>query len=109
MNKLYGRERKVLKIIITNYRKGKHLSKFDVQKICKYPKNETDLILSSLWGNQYFSYSGVNYYIRLNEKGLSYFHSETCDNIEICIKSLVFPIVVSFFTTLITLWLSHSL
>lgn len=107
MDKLYSRERKILKIIINNYKKGKHLSKFDIQKMCKYPKDETDLVLNSLYNNHYFSYSGMNYYIRLTEKGLSYFRYETYDNIEICIKSLVFPVVVSFFTTLITMWLSH--
>ena len=108
MNKLYGNKRKILKLIVKNYKKNNNITKFDIPKLCKISKNEIDLVLSSLWSDKYFSY-GVNYHIRLTEKGLSYFHSETCDNIEICIKSLIFPIAVSFFTTLITLWLKGSL
>lgn len=109
MNKLYGNKRKVLKVIVKNYRKNNPITRFDIPKLCKISKNEINLILDSLYSDKYFSYSGMNYSVILTDKGLSYFHSETCDNIEICIKSLVFPVVVSFFTTLITLWLRGSL
>lgn len=109
MNKLYGKERKILKIIVSNYYKGNKISKFDIPKYCKYTQNEIDLILKSLYSNGYFTYSGMHYNFILTNKGLSYFSNETYNNIELCIKSIVCPIVVSIVTTLITMWLSHLL
>ncbi len=46
------------------------------------------------------------YCYHLTSSGRQYFKLETSDSFEIVIKSIFCPIIVAFFTTLVTMWLS---
>lgn len=107
MNFLYGKQRKIMKIIYKNYKynKCKYISKSDICKISKLPISEVKLICSELHQNGFLSYVGSDYSVIVTAKGLDYFCSETATSLEIVLKSVVCPIVVAFITTLLTLWL----
>lgn len=108
MEKLYGNQRKILLYIYKH--RNQDLIRFNIpDQLSSIPSYETRLYLTGLMKSGYILYVGLNDTIRLTPKGLSYFPSETNDNIEICIKSIIFPITVSFITTLLTLWLKGSL
>lgn len=104
MDKLYGNKRKILLYIYNHY--DEHLTRFNVpEKLKSIPTSDSIMHLKDLVSNGYIQYIGLNDTIKLTSKGLSYFSDETNTNIEICIKSIIFPIIISIFTTLITLWL----
>lgn len=101
MDKLYGNKRKVLLYIYKN--RKKNLTRFNTpEKIKSIPTYEIRLHLKDLVNDGYIKFVGINETIQFTSKGLSYFSDETYDNIEICIKSIAFPILVSIFTTLLT-------
>lgn len=104
MEKLYGNKRKILLYIYKN--RKNNLNRFNVpEKIKSIPTYETRLHLKDLVNAGYIKFVGINESIQFTSKGLSYFSDETYDNIEICIKSITFPILVSIITTLLTSWL----
>ena len=109
MDKLYSKKRKILKIIVHKYRKDGNISKADVLNLSKYSKYETEANLSELWNEGYFAYSNSKYDILPRAKALNYFRFETYDNFEVTIKSIIFPIIVSALTTLLTMWLKSLL
>lgn len=106
MDNLTGNPRRILKTISKRYKNNKLINSDEI--ITLFPnidELEEDLIyLQSLklidrdceW----------NYY--LTTQGRIYFKTETINSFEIVIKSIICPIVVAFFTTLITLWLKGS-
>lgn len=109
MDKLYGKKRKILKIIVRKYRKDGQVSKADIINSCKWSEYETVANLSELWCEGYFSSLHMDKDILPKAKALNYFRFETYDNFEITIKSIIFPIIVSFLTTLLTMWLKGLL
>lgn len=101
MEKLYGNKRKVLLYIYKN--RKNNLTRFNVpEKIKSIPTYEIRLHLKNLVNTGYIKFIGINDSIQFTSKGLSYFSNETYDNIEICIKSIIFPILVSITTSLLT-------
>lgn len=104
MDKLVGNQRKIFIYIYKNRNKG--LTRFDIsRKIKSIPNHEVSMHLRELLKNGYISYIGLNDTIDLTSKGLSYLNFRKSFWIETFIKSIFFPIIVAFLTTLITLWL----
>ena len=106
---LHGKKRKILKMIVKYYKKNKKVPKSKIEELCKFNSFETEQILMFLYRENYFTYSAPSQNIILTAKGLCYFADETQEVIEIGIKSIVFPIIVSIITTLLTLWLKGLL
>lgn len=105
MDKLYGNKRKILLYICKHY--DENLTRFNLPEKLKFiPSSDSRMYLKDLVSTGYIQYIGLNDTIKLTSKGLSYFSDETFTNIEICIKSIIFPILVAFITAKITLWLS---
>ena len=103
MLKLTGNKRKVLKCIYKN--NGKY-TRFNLYNYVKFvSKDEVSLHIESLRKDNYICLKGLNDNLYLTSQGYSYFKNETADNFETCIKSIICPIIVSFLTTLLTLWL----
>lgn len=108
MDKLSGNKRKILRYIYKHQKDN--LTRFNiVDKFSHIPNVEIKKHVEALRKEDFIYYSGLNDNLKLTSKGLSYLSLETQDNIETCIKSILFPIVVAFITTLITLWLKGSL
>ena len=106
LDKLVGNQRKVLHHIYKN--RKKHLTRFTVKDgLPSISGHEVSMHLRQLVKDEYIFYSGANQSVNMTSKGLSYFHRETQDNLELCIKSFVFPIVVAYVTTMITLLLQN--
>lgn len=110
MTLLYGKQRKVFKIIYKNYRynKCKYISKIDICKISKLHIEEVKLICQELHQNGFLSYVGNDFKVIPTAKGIDYFSAETAISLEVALKSIFCPIIVAFITTLITLWLTSS-
>lgn len=113
MEKLVGNQRKILKIIYNSTKNSKNFQ-------C-YPKISASSILKH-FPNDLVTYDDLEYLrdiglieigsyqkVALTSKGRSYFKSRQLYWIEAIITSIFCPIVVAFFTTLITLWLKDSL
>lgn len=108
MDKLNGHKRKILKYIYSHQKQK--LNRFNILDKFKFiSREEVELHISELHREKYISYYGLNDNIKLTSKGLSYFSNETQDSIETCVKSIFCPIIVSFLTTIITLWLKGTL
>lgn len=104
MDKLVGNQRKVLHYIYKN--RKENLTRFTVKDgLPSISGHEVAMHLRQLLKDEYIFYSGLNDTVNLTSKGLSYFPLETQENIELCIKSFVFPIIVAYITTKITLLL----
>ncbi len=106
MDKLVGNQRKVLRYIYKN--RKKHLTRFTVKDgLPSISGHEVAMHLRQLIKDEYIFYSGIDETVNLTSKGLSYFHLETQYNLELCVKSIAFPIIVAFITTIITLLLQN--
>ena len=106
MDKLVGNQRKVLHYIYKN--RKKQLTRFNVKDgLPSISGHEVAMHLRQLLKDEYIFYAGMTESVRLTSKGLSYFHRETQENLELCIKSFIFPIIVAYLTTIITLLLRN--
>ena len=105
MDFLYGKQRKVLKVI----RKYNTINRTELCAKTKLNDKEIYDICCSLHHDGYISYVSYSYNLKITPKGYDYFSAETAINIETILKSIIFPIAVSIITTLITLWLKGSL
>lgn len=107
MELLYGKQRKALKIIYKSYKKNHTITKVMLSKSIKLNFKETTQICNKLHSKNLISLVGINYDPKITCNGIEYFSLETRINIEIILKSIVCPVIVSLITTLITLWLSN--
>lgn len=106
MNTLSNLQRKLLKYIVKNPN-----VLFD--QIKKHFRISHDDLLDNLTILRNLGYleQDCNFrgFVYPTTNGKNYFEFETKNSFEIVIKSVVCPIIVSFITTLITLWLKGSL
>ena len=106
MDLLYGNQRKALKLIYRSYKKDTKLTKVMLSKFLKLNFQETTKICNELRNKNLISLVGLNYDPKITSNGIEYFSLETRTNVEIILKSIVCPVIVSLATTLITMWLS---
>lgn len=106
MDLLYGNQRKALKFLYKSYKKNIQVSKVRLSEHLKLDYQQTSQICKELHNNNLVSFVGLNYDPKITSNGIEYFSWETMTNIEVILKSIVCPVVVSFITTLITMWLS---
>ena len=109
LNFLYGKHRKVLKVI----RKYKTINRTDLCAKTKLEDREVYDICCSLHNDGYISYVGYSYNLKITPKGCDYFAFKKAYRHELFFKSIFCPIIVAFFTSLITslitLWLKGLL
>ena len=109
MNFLYGKHRKVLKVIC----KCKTINRTELCEKTKLNEREVYDICRSLNDDGYVSYVGYSYNLKITPKGCDYFAFKKAYWLELFLKSMFCPIVVAFFTalitSLITLWLKGLL
>ena len=106
MDLLYGKQRKALKLIYKSYKQKTSITKVKLSKFLNLNFQETTQICKELKNKGFISFVGINYDPKITSNGIEYFSAETANSIEIILKSVVCPIIVSAVTTLITLWLS---
>lgn len=107
MINLTGTPRKIFKLIFKRYNSNNLINSDEIRTL--YPNEqelEDDLQYLHDLGLIDHDYSW-NYL--LTSKGRLYFKHETINSVEIVLKSIFCPIVVSFITTTITLLLKGSL
>ncbi len=105
MDLLHGNQRKMLKILYKSNKKNVSLTKVKLSKFLNLNYQETTQICKELHDKGFISYVGINYDPKITSAGIEYFSAETANSIEVILKSVVCPIIVSVVTTLITLLL----
>lgn len=105
MDLLHGNQRKALKFLNKNYRKGTRVTKVILSKHLNLNYQETTQICKSLHDKGFVTFVGMNYDPKISSNGIEYFSVETANSVEIILKSIVCPVIVSIVTTLLTLWL----
>ena len=107
MNKLVGTPRKLFKIIFNRYNDNNFINSDELQSLFPNTQelNEDLMYLKSL---ELIDYDYSWNYL-LTSKGRIYFKLELLYYFETITKSILCPIIVALFTTLITLWLKGSL
>lgn len=105
MDLLHGNQRKALKILYKCYKKDISLTRVMLSKFLNLNFQETTQICKELHAKGFISYIGINYDPKITSNGIEYFSAETSNSIEIILKSVVCPIIVSVATTLLTLLL----
>lgn len=105
MDKLTGNKFKIFKYIFKH--QNQDLNRFNISNCFKsISKNEVDLHIKTLCDDKFISYSGLNDNINLTSKGFDYFSEEKSYYIDLFLKSIFCPIIVSIITTLLTMWLA---
>ena len=107
LNNLIGTPRKVFKVIYKNYNNNCLINHDELKKLFTNI-NELEEDLTYLI-NLGLIYSDNYWYYHSTPTGRMYFKNETSNSLEIIIKSIFCPIIVSFLTTLITLLLKELL
>lgn len=106
MIKLVGTPKRIFKKIYKRYNSNNPINSDELIKLFSNMSHlEQDLTYLHELGLIEVD-SDYRYY--LTSLGRQYFKLETSDSFEIVIKSIFCPIIVAFFTTLVTMWLSSS-
>jgi len=105
MDLLHGNQRKALKILYKNHKRNVSLTKVKLSKFLNLNFQETSQICKELHNKGFITYVGINYDPKISSNGIEYFSAETASSIEVILKSVVCPIIVSLVTTLLTLLL----
>lgn len=108
MDLLYGNQRKALKFIYKAYKYKETTTKVKLSKFLNLNFQETTQICQDLKHKGFINLVGINYDPKITSNGIEYFSIETTISLEIILKSIVCPIIVSVVATLITLWLKGS-
>lgn len=106
MVELSGTPRKLFKLIYKRYNDNNVISTDELKKL--FPNQiELEEDLSYLFNLGLIDHD-YNWHFILTAKGRIYFKLKTKNSIEILLKSIFCPIIVSFITALITMWLKGS-
>lgn len=107
MEALYGKQRKALKYIYNKTKNNIYVTHSELSKYLNLSHSETMQLINILRNKDYLIIIGLDSKLKSSVKCTDYFSAETTIAFETIIKSIICPIIVSFLTTLIAIWLSE--